>query len=91
MNDINLLTAGLTAGAALVAVLAALLLAARMARAAGMGPRAGRRLSVEETLALDGRRRLVLLRCDGRNLLLLTGGGQDQVIGWLPEGGPPSA
>lgn len=90
MNDINLLTAGLTAGAALVAVLVALLLAARMARAAGMGARAGRRLAVEETLALDSRRRLVLLRCDDRALLLLTGSGQDQVIGWLPRGGAPN-
>ncbi len=89
MNDISLLTAGLSAGAALVAVLAALLLTARMARAAGIGARAGRRLAVEETLALDSRRRLVLLRCDGRSLLLLTGGAQDQVVGWLPDAAPP--
>jgi len=27
----------------------------------------------------------VLLRCDGRDLLLLTGSGQDMVIGWLPD------
>jgi hypothetical protein len=32
---------------------------------------------------------VVLLRCDGRNLLLLTGGGQDLVLGW-PEA-PPKA
>jgi flagellar protein FliO/FliZ len=35
---------------------------------------------------LDGRRRLVLVSCDGRTLLLLTGGPQDVVLGWLPAG-----
>ena len=47
--------------------------------------RPGRRLGVAEVIALDARRRLVLVRCDGRELLLLTGGGQDAVLGWLPE------
>lgn len=28
-------------------------------------------------------RRLVLVRCDGREALLLTGGAQDVVVGWL--------
>ncbi|NKC33669.1 flagellar biosynthetic protein FliO [Falsiroseomonas selenitidurans] len=84
----SLITAGLTALAALLAVLAALLLAGRAARAAGLGPRAGRRLAVEETLPLDGRRRLLLLRCDDRRLLLLTGGGADLVLGWLPPDSP---
>jgi hypothetical protein len=28
---------------------------------------------------------VVLVRCDGRGLLLLTGGAQDTVIGWLPD------
>jgi flagellar protein FliO/FliZ len=84
----SLITASLTALAALLVVLAALLLAARAARAAGMRP--GRRLAVEETVALDSRRRLTLLRCDGRHLLLLTGGAQEVVVGWLPvEPVPP--
>ena len=26
----------------------------------------------------------VLLRCDGREALLLTGGAQDVMLGWLP-------
>ena len=39
---------------------------------------------VEESVALDTRRRLVLVRCDEKSLLLLTGGAQDQVVGWLP-------
>jgi flagellar protein FliO/FliZ len=80
----SLPTAALTAIAALLAVLGALLLAGRAARAAGIGARPGRRLAVEETLALDGRRRLTLLRCEGRHLLLLTGGAQELVVGWLP-------
>jgi flagellar protein FliO/FliZ len=78
----------LSAAAALVGVLAALVLALRGLRATSMARRAGRRLAVEEALALDGRRRLVLVSCDGRALLLLTGGTQDVVLGWLPPGEP---
>jgi flagellar protein FliO/FliZ len=85
----SLMTASLTAVAALLAVLAALLLAGRAARAAGLGARGGRRLAVEEVLALDSRRRLTLLRCDGRHLLLLTGGAQEVVVGWLPPDPAP--
>lgn len=82
------ITQWLTAAAALAGVLGLILLAARLARGAGLAPRAGEgRLRVEETLALDARRRLVLVRCDGRGLLLLTDGAQDQVVGWLPESG----
>ena len=40
-------------------------------------------LALEQVLALDARRRLVLVRCGGRRLLLLTGGAQDLVLGWL--------
>jgi flagellar protein FliO/FliZ len=83
MPDTIPLATLLTAAAALAVVLAVLALVLRGARAAGVG-RSGRRLAVEEALALDGRRRLVLLRCDGRHLLLLTGGGADVVVGWLP-------
>jgi flagellar protein FliO/FliZ len=54
----------------------------RRASRAGTG-----RLRIEEALALDARRRLLIVRCDGRALLLLTGGAQDQVVGWLPENG----
>jgi flagellar protein FliO/FliZ len=83
----------MTAGIALAAVLGALVLAARGARAAGLGLRAGKRLAVTEAVALDGKRRLVLLRCDDRHLLLLTGGAQEVVVGWLPPAaeapGPP--
>ena len=78
-----------TAGFALAAVVALVLLAGRLARRTGLAPGAGQgRLRIEQSLPLDARRRLVLVRCDGRGLLLLTGGAQDQVVGWLPEGAP---
>lgn len=82
MPDTDLM---LRAAGAFAAVLLPLWLAARLlrGRTARSGP--GRRLALEEVLALDARRRLLLLRCDGRGLLLLTGGGQDAVIGWLPD------
>jgi flagellar protein FliO/FliZ len=78
----------ITAAAALAGILLALVLVLRGVRAAGLA-RGNRRLMVEEAVALDARRRVVLLRCDGRSLLLLTGGGQDIVLGW-PET-PPKA
>jgi flagellar protein FliO/FliZ len=39
-----------------------------------------RRLGVVETLALDGRRRLILVRRDGAEHLLLVGGAVDMVV-----------
>ncbi len=79
------------------ALAAVLLLAwgsARMLRgsplAAGAA-RPGRRLRLEEVLALDPRRRLLLLSCDGREMLVLTGGaGPDVMLGWLPSREPPA-
>ena len=79
----------LTSAGALAAIVLPLWLAARLLRPGGRGRGAGRRLTVEEALALDARRRLLLVRCDGRELLLLTGSGQDAVIGWLPERSAP--
>jgi flagellar protein FliO/FliZ len=84
-------TTVLTAGVALVCVLLAIWLAQRVVRASGFSPgrmNAGRRLAVQEAIALDPRRRLHLVRCDGRHVLLMTGGAQDLVVGWL---GPPGA
>jgi len=72
----------LSAFAALVAVLALVLLAGRAVRLTRTP--AGRRLATSETLALDRSRRLSIVRCDGRELLLLTGGGTDTLIAWLP-------
>ena len=77
----------MTAAGALVAVAGLVLLAGHLARRAGFAPSGAGRLRMEAALALDARRRLVIVRCDGRALLLLTGGPQDQVVGWLPETG----
>lgn len=84
-------TQWLWAGLALTGIVALLLLLARGARAAGLAPRlsGGQRMRVEETLALDARRRLLLVRVDGERLLLLTGGSADQNLGWVPS--PPKA
>ena len=74
-----------TAFAALAAVLALIWLAGRAARFGGMArrPATGGVLAVQDVLALDARRRLHLVTCDGRRVLLLTGGSQDLVVGWL--------
>jgi flagellar protein FliO/FliZ len=79
----------LTALAALAVVLGLVWLASRAARWGGLAPRptGGRRLELQDTLALDARRRLTLVRCDGRTVLLLTGGAQDLVVGWVSEQG----
>jgi flagellar protein FliO/FliZ len=71
---------------ALLGVVALILLARRAAlRLPGLTSGAARAgpLQVEQTLALDARRRLLLVRCGARQLLLLTGGSQDIVVGWL--------
>ena len=78
-------TTFLTGAAALAAVLSLVLLAARLLRRSGLvgaGSRA-RRMAAEDTLVLDARRRLHLIRCDGRHVLLLTGGATDVVVGWM--------
>jgi flagellar protein FliO/FliZ len=80
----------LTAALALLGVLGLAVLFARGARLAGLGPTAaGRRLALTGTLALDARRRILLVRCDGREVLLLTGGGRDVVLGWIARESRP--
>jgi flagellar protein FliO/FliZ len=81
----------LTAVGALAAVLALIVLAAWLARRGGFVPRSttGQELLVQETIALDSRRRLHLIRWGDRHALLLTGGPQDLVVGWLNQ--PPSS
>jgi flagellar protein FliO/FliZ len=79
----------------LAVVLVLVLLAGRAARAGGWAPHlaatGGNRLSLVQTIALDPRRRLHLVHCDGRHVLLLTGGGSDVVAGWpdMPHPGTP--
>lgn len=82
-------TSILFVAAALLFVLALVWLAGRMARFGGLArrrPGGNGPLAVEDVLAIDVRRRLHLIRCERRRLLLLTGGSQDIVVGWVdPE------
>jgi flagellar protein FliO/FliZ len=48
-------------------------------------PRPGRTLLLRESIALDPRRRVHIVQCGQRQVVLLTGGGQDLVIGWLQD------
>ncbi len=48
-------------------------------------PRPGRTLALRESIALDPRRRIHLVECGQKRVLLLTGGEQDLVIGWMPD------
>lgn len=75
----------------LAGVLGLILGVGRIARAGFLAPRlaGGGRMSLVQVLALDPRRRLHLVRCDDRHVLLLTGGGADLVVGWLDA--PPAA
>lgn len=79
----------------LAVVLGLVLLAGRAVRAGGWAPRlagtGGGQLALVQSIALDPRRRLHLVRCDGRHVLLLTGGATDLVAGWLepPPGDTP--
>ena len=82
----------LTAAAALVAVLGLIWLAGRAARFGGMAqrPATGRLLAIEDVIALDTRRRLYLVKCEERRVLLLTGGADDVVVGWIDRKEPPA-
>jgi flagellar protein FliO/FliZ len=69
--------------AALIATLALIGAAAFGARRLGMlqpGAQGTRRLRVTESLMLDPRRRLVIVRCDGREHLLLLSPAGDRVV-----------
>ena len=48
-------------------------------------PQPGRLLVLRESIALDPRRRIHLVQCGQRQVVLLTGGGQDLVIGWMQD------
>ena len=75
--------------AALAVVIGLVLMTAKGARSAGLvrrmrGSLGAERLALQETLTLDRLRRLHVIRCDGRDFVLLTGGATDLVVGWLP-------
>lgn len=68
---------------ALIATLALILGVAYGARRLGMlqaNPQAPRRLKITESLMLDPRRRLVIVRCDGREHVLLLSPAGDVVV-----------
>jgi flagellar protein FliO/FliZ len=79
----------LTTASGLALSLALVLIVAWLARSFGFVSAGGRvtqgagrrrRLDLIETFALDARRRLHLVSCDGRDVLVLTGGGQDVMV-----------
>jgi flagellar protein FliO/FliZ len=72
---------------ALIGVLALIGLLARLLQFTGWrtAPRTGRSLIVRETIALDPRRRLHLIECANRRVIVLTGGSQDLVVGWVQD------
>ncbi len=84
----------LTTLAALAVVIVMILLARYGAGLVRLVPRRGGPtggvLSLEASLSLDPRRRLSLIGCQGHQLLLLTGGPTDVLLGWLPPGSPPA-
>ena len=76
---------------ALGAVVALVLLAGRFARLTvitrglpRLGAARAARMSVADTLTLDRTRRLHIIRVDEKEIVLLTGGAADLVIGRLP-------
>jgi flagellar protein FliO/FliZ len=48
-------------------------------------PHPGRILALRESIVIDPRRRIHLVQCGQRQVILLTGGGQDLVIGWIQD------
>lgn len=79
LSYVRLILASVT----LIGLLAAFAFALKYVVARGWvmgGKPNGKRLRLIESLALDARRRLVLVRCDGRDHLLLLGATQDLVV-----------
>ena len=84
---IDTLGTALSAAAALAVILGAILLIGRVVRTLPFARPAiaGKDLVPRDSLALDARRRLHLIRVGDRSVLLLTGGETDIVVGWLDE------
>lgn len=77
----------------LVAVLGLIGLFAVAARKMGLISASGglvrkRRLAIVETLAVDARRRMVIVKCDGKEHLVMLGAGSETVIERGLEGAP---
>lgn len=78
-------TSLLTAFIALAAVVGLVVLAGRLARRTGLvRAQSGKRLAIRETMVIDRSRSLRIVSCDGKEVLLLVGGGSDVLLGWLP-------
>lgn len=78
-------TSLITAFVALAAVIGLVVLAGRLARATGLAKsKNGARLVLGESMQIDRGRSLRIVSCDGREMLLLVGGGSDVLLGWLP-------
>ena len=75
----------LTPAGALGAVLLLSAGGARLRRAQGWTrhARPGATLALRESVVLDTKRRLHVVQCGGRQVVLLTGGAQDVVVGWI--------
>lgn len=80
-------TSILSALGVLAAVVGLVLIAGRITSRLPLSAKAGagRTLVLRESIALDPRRRVHLLQCGQRQVVLLTGGSQDIVVGWVNE------
>lgn len=77
--------------AALAAVLALIWLSARALRLTKfvrVDPGRTKSMAIEAVLAIDSQRRLVLITCENKRVLLMIGGRQDLLVGWLSERDP---
>jgi flagellar protein FliO/FliZ len=78
---------------ALIATLALVVGAAYAARRLGMlqaGGAGPKRMRITETLMLDTRRRMVIVRVDDREHVLLLGAANDVVVGEMAAKDPPA-
>ncbi len=70
---------------AFLAVLGLIWLIQRGVRAGGLArPDSTGRLRIVQSLVLDPKRRVLLLRCDGNDLVLLVGGANDLLLSVSP-------
>ena len=71
----------------LIGVIALIAAAARLSQISGWRAqsRSARTLILRESIALDPRRRIHIVQCGQRQVVLLTGGGQDLVVGWMRD------
>lgn len=83
----------LTSAGAFAGVLGLIWGLTKVARISGLAPRratSGGLIIIKDVIALDSRSRLYLIGCRGRDVLLLLGGDNGQVIGWLSSNDPSS-